>query len=155
MAKTTDFDVKTAHRFFAADCFNKAWDLLDKKTRSAMEDETMVWLSMTSLWHWTQREDCTSQNLSIGYWQISRVYAVIGQADNAKRYGLLCLEASQAVGVLPFYKGYAYEALARAEMAARHPEKMSEYLNKAREVAEILPDPEEKKQLLDDLATIM
>jgi len=154
MSKTPDFDMSTVHRYFSADCFNKTWDLLDKNTRSTMEDEEMVWLSMTSLWHWTQRGDCTSQNLSIGYWLISRVFAVIGQVDNARRYGQLCLESSQGESVLPFYRGYAYEALARAEHLAKNLEKMHEYNNKAHEVAEILPDPEEKQQLLNDLETI-
>jgi hypothetical protein len=62
----------------------------------------MLHCAFAGLWHWTQRLDCTATNRSIGYWQISRIYALLGQADNAHRYGELCLKASQEPGVEPF-----------------------------------------------------
>ena len=68
--------------------------------------------------HWTQRPDCTSTNLSIGYWQTARIYALLGQAENARRYAQMCFEVSQQPGVKPFFLAYAYEALAQAEAAA-------------------------------------
>jgi hypothetical protein len=114
----------------------------------------MLRLSLASLWHWSQREDCTPTSWSIGYWQVSRVFALLRQADNARHYGQLCLKASQEEGVLPFYLGYAYEALARAEAVAENLEKTEQFLIQAHQVAATLPDPKEKKQLLKDLATI-
>ena len=33
----------------------------------------MLRLSLAATWHWTQRPDCTSTNLSIGYWQTARL----------------------------------------------------------------------------------
>ena len=69
MAKEPEFDLQVAHRYFSATCFNQAWELIDKPERTAEEDEAMVQLSLASTWHWTQREDCTPANLSIGYWQ--------------------------------------------------------------------------------------
>jgi hypothetical protein len=56
--------------------------------------------------------------------------------------------------VEPFYLGYAYEALARAESVAGNSAQAQEYLAKAREIAEALPDPDYQKPLLDDLDTI-
>src|ERR1700687_1872237 len=64
-----------AHRFFSAHCFNRAWDLIRKSNRTTIECEQMLQLSQASLWHWTQRSDCTPKNLSIGNWQLSRIYA--------------------------------------------------------------------------------
>jgi hypothetical protein len=154
MTKGPDFDVAAAHKYFSVEFFNKTWDYIDKPNRSIDEADMMLHLSLASLWHWTQREDCTSTNLSIGYWQVSRVFALLRQAENARHYGELCLEASQKEGVLPFYSGYAYEALARAELVVGNQDKMEGYLNQAQEVAAILPDPQEKKQLLSDLDTI-
>jgi hypothetical protein len=154
MTKGPDFDVVAAHKYFSVEFFNKAWDYIDKLNRSIDEADQMLHLSLASLWHWTQREDCTSTNLSIGYWQVSRVFALLRQAENARHYGELCLEASQKEGVLPFYLGYAYEALARAELVAGNQDKMEGYLTHAQEVAAILPDPQEKKQLLSDLDTM-
>jgi hypothetical protein len=154
MSKKPDFDISTAHKYFSADCFNRTWDYIDKPVRTKSEDEVMLHLSLASLWHWTQREDCTSTNLSIGYWQVSRVFALLRQADNARHYGELCLEASQKEGVPPYYLGAAYEALARAELVAGNLDKMEGFLIQAHQVATLLPDPEEKKMLLSDLATI-
>ena len=154
MAIKPDFNQSAAHKYFSAQCFNKAWDLMEKQNRTAQEDEEMVRLSLASHWHWTQREDYTNKEMSIAYWQTSRIYAILGQADNARRYGQLCLEASQGMDLPPFCLAYAYEALARAELVAKNSDKMEEYLSEARGVADKMSDPNVKEQLLDDLNTI-
>ena len=154
MAKKPDFDLQAAHKYFSAECFNRTWDYIDKPVRSTSDGDRMLQLSTASLWHWTQREDCSPTNLSVGYWQVSRAYALLRQADQARHFGQLCLDASQGEGILPFYLGYAYEALARAEQVAGNQDKMEEYLIQAHQVATSLPNPQEKKQLLNDLATI-
>jgi hypothetical protein len=144
-----NFNIAAAHRFFSADCFNKAWELLDKPERSPEEDEEMLRLNQASIWHWTQREDCTSRNLSIGYWQASRIHAVLGRAGEARRYGQLCLEHSRQEP--PFFLAYAYEALARAERLAGNEATAEEYRAEAMRLAEMVTDPEDKKLLIDDL----
>jgi hypothetical protein len=154
MAKKADFDLQAAHKYFSAECFNRAWEFIDKPVRKKGEDESMLQLSLASLWHWTQRKDCTPTNLSIGYWQVARVYALLRQADNARRFGKLCLEVSQGEDVPPFYRGYAYESLARAEMVSGNMDEMEKYLIQAHQIATALPDPEGKKMLLKDLASI-
>ena len=154
MSQEPSFDLQAAHRFFSADCFNKAWDLIDKADRTPEENEQMVRLSQASAWHWTQRPDCTAENLSVGYWQIARIYTLLKQVENARRYGQLCLQAALQEGVLPFALGYAYEALARAEAAAGNKTQMQAYLKQAHQVAERMSDLESKEQLLADLDTI-
>ncbi len=154
MAEKPNFDIESAHAYFAADCFNRAWDLIAKPRRSKKEDDQMLQLSLTSLWHWIQREDITATNLSVGYWQVARVYALLRRADNARHYAELSLEAAQEAGVEPFYRGYAYEALARAEMVAGNEDEMEKHLIVAHQIAASLADPGEKKQLLRDLAKI-
>lgn len=154
MSNSPEFDQNVAHRFFAVECFNKAWDLLDKPIRTPDEEEEMLRLGFASYWHWTQRPDCEPGNLSISYWQLSRIYAVLGQAENARRYGERCLKISQGEGMLPFHLGYAYEALARAESVAGNVSKVKEYRSSARQVAERMTDEDARKQLLADLETI-
>ncbi len=155
MSEGPGLDLQAAHRYFSAACFNQAWDLIDKAERTPGEDERMLQLSLASTWHWTQRSDCAPSNLSVGYWQTSRIYAILGQADNARRYGLMSLDACQHEGVLPFYLGYAYEALARAEMVAGDREKMMGYLAQANDALErITEDDEARSMLQNDLKTI-
>jgi hypothetical protein len=154
MTEELEFDLQAAHKHFAGHCFNQVWDLLDKSERTAAEDEQMIRLALASHWHWTQREDCTETSISVAYWQTSRVYAVLGQGENARRYALLCLEASQGDDIPPFYLGYAFEALARAEMVAGDQAKMNQHLEMARQAAEQVEDADSKQWLLDDLDSI-
>jgi hypothetical protein len=154
MSKQPEFDVEAAHRYFAAECFNRAWDLIDKPERTPEEDEQMIELSLASAWHWSQRPDCSPENRSVGYWQASRIYALLGRAGFARRYGQLSLAALEGAGELPFYLGYAYEALARAESVRGEPAKRDEYLALARQAAERVADADSRSALLADLETI-
>jgi ATP/maltotriose-dependent transcriptional regulator MalT len=143
-----------AHERFSAECFNSAWDLIDKSDRSPTEDEEMLRLSMASCWHWTQRPDCTDQTRSIAYWQISRIHAILGRADEARRYGKLSLEAAGGVDVAPFALAYAYEALARAEGVAGNVSERGRHLGEAQEVLERITDADTRQMLSDDLASV-
>jgi hypothetical protein len=154
MDRSPGFDLNDAHRYFSAECFNRTWDYIDKSIRTPEEDQSMLLLSMASLWHWSQRPDVTPGNLSVGYWQVARVYTLLGQVDAARQYGQLCLKVSQGEGTLPFHLAYAYEALARTEALAGERSRMEEYLHLARQIGEKMSDPEVRKQLFDDLATI-
>jgi hypothetical protein len=92
--------------------------------------------------------------LSISYWQISRVYTALRQEDNARRYAQRCLEISQKEDVPPFYLGYAYEALARAEALAGETARMKAHIAAALQVAEKITDLDAHRQLLNDLESI-
>lgn len=154
MEKDLTFDKQEAYKHFSTYYFNAAWDLLEKEGRTDAEDEEMLALVYTSLWHWMQREDCNHQNLSVGYWQLSHVHAVLDKAENADKYAHLCLSGSEQKGVAAVYLGYAYEALARAASIAGDEEMKKEYCKKAEEIAEGIHEKEEREQLLNDLATI-
>lgn len=154
MAKSPPFDHQAAHRYFAAACFNRAWDLIDKSDRTPEEDREMVRLTHASHWHWTQLEGHTRTNLSVGYWQTSRVYALLGEAEGAHQYAELCLEASRGDDVELFYLAYAYEALARAAAVAGDAETARRHRGEAERIAESVSDAESREQLLGDLKTI-
>lgn len=68
MATDKQFDSTPAHEHFSKTCFNSFWDLIDKASRSPREKEEMIHMAHASLYHWSQRNDCTDQNLSIGCW---------------------------------------------------------------------------------------
>lgn len=148
------FDLAAANRWFAVECYNRTWALMDNPSRTPADDEEMIQLALASAWHWTQRSDRTDENTSISYWQIARVYSLVGQIENARRYGNMCLVVSQSEGVSPFYLGYAYEALARAEAVAGNRGKAEEFLAQARRIAEQITDAEEKQMLAADLDTV-
>ncbi len=141
-----------AHRFFSASCFNRAWDLIRKSGRTDSENEQMLLLSQSSLWHWTQRSDCTPRNLSIGYWQLSRVHALLGRADDARASAIECLRHSE--GEAPFYIGYAHEALARSAAVAGDDAAKAQHLQRAREYLAQIADERDREPLRVDLESL-
>ena len=112
----------------------------------------MIATAQASLWHWIERADCTAQNLSIAYWQLARVYAVLGDAGEARRYGEACMGRSGESA--PFYLAYAHEALARAASVAGDASTVERHLAEARTVAVRIAESAEREALEKDLATI-
>jgi hypothetical protein len=107
---------------------------------------------MSSLWHWTQRADCTARNLSVGYWQVSRVLALAGEGTLALRFGRLCLEAGRDEE--PFYRGYGHECIARAAALAGAEDEVRHHLFEAQRCLEAVREEDDRRQLANDLRTI-
>jgi len=150
MPNAPEFDLAAAHQYFSADCFNRAWDLIDKPVRSTDEDRMMVLLNQASLYHWSQRPDNNNKSQSIGYWQASRIQALLKNPAEARRYAVICLEYSRTLE--PFYLGYAYEALARAASLAGNRAEFEQFLTEARDLAQKVTSQEDRDALLKDIA---
>lgn len=149
MSPPANLDLEQAHRHFSVSCFNNAWGLIDKQNRTPEDDQQMLLLAFASIWHWTQRPDSTDKHLSIGYWQVSRLYSLLDDADNARRYAQLCLDKTPTDD--PFCLGYAHEALARAETIAGNMSSAGEHLAQAHDHASAVTDPNDRNLLVDDL----
>ena len=150
MSPTPPFDLATAHRWFSADYFNRTWGFLDKVDRTCDDDQAMLSLAHASLAHWLERGDATPQNLSVGYWLLSRVYAVLELGELAHRYGILSLHSAE--GEPAFYRAYAHEAIARAARVTENEERFREHFAKAKALLAEISDPEERALLEPDLA---
>ena len=109
----------------------------------------MVALNQASIYHWLNRPDCERKRLSIGYWQASRIQAVLGNAAEARRYAEVCL--SYSVDLEPFFLGYAHEALARAAYVAGETGSAVEHLKIAAAQAALVGRKEDRELLLKDL----
>jgi hypothetical protein len=152
MAPTPEFDASEGHKYFAAHCFNRAWDLIEKSNRTPEDDRLMVAMNQASIYHWLNRDDCDNRRLSIGYWQASRIQALIGHATEARRFAEVSL--SYSAGLKPFYVGYAYEALARAEFLAGNAVEAAARLETAKAHAARVDEKGERELLQKDLATL-
>lgn len=152
MAKEPGFDVSAAHKYFAAHCFNAAWDLIEKGDRTPADDRRMVALNQASILHWLHRDDCNDERLSVGYWQASRIQSVLGNAAEALRQAKVCLEYSGALK--PFYLGYAHEALGRAHALAGDAELARSHLDTALLLAAKIGKTDDRELLLADLTAL-
>lgn len=153
MSDNSSFDVNEAHVYFSTESFKLAWTYIEQAGhRSPDEDMAMLHNAIVSLWHWSQRQDVRAENLSVGHWQVSRVFNLIQQPDNARTYGLLALKYAEFLE--PFFKAYAYETLARAEMLSGNRVMMMAYLDKAHAMAKLIKNEEDRALFLKDLESI-
>ncbi len=141
-----------SHRDQASSCFNQTWAYLDLPDRTPEQTQSMIHVAHTSYWHWTQVDDHTALNISIGLWMLSRVYAVAHLPDRAIQYAKECITWSQENSLTAFYVGYAYEALARATAVGG--DDASDIITVARDLSQSIEDDEEKKMLTADLDTV-
>lgn len=150
--RKANFDLAEAHKYFAAQCFNLAWDLIDKPDRTADDDRLMVALNQASIYHWRNRPDFSAKNTSVGYWQGSRIQGLIGNWPEALRHAETSLEASHDLP--PFLLGYAHEGMARALLGLGREAEAKTHLNAAAACAGEVGDKEDRDLLLADLASI-
>lgn len=147
------FQLNEAHVYFSTELFHTTSEYIEQADqRSPEEDMAMLHTAIASLWHWSQREDVTHQQLSVGYWLVSRVYNLIKQPNNARTYGLLALKYAE--GLEPQYKAYAYETLARAEMHVGNRVIMLVYLEKAQQQLKLIETEEDRALMERYLSTI-
>ncbi len=143
---------KTAHEHYSVSCFNDAWELLDRSERTVAETQQLIHLAHASLYHWTERDDVTVQNMAIGYWFLSRVYAHLGQAYPAMTNAELALGYSQ--GLEPFYLAYAHEAIARAASLSKDRKLLKAHMILVQELLPEIEDDNDRTQIINGLSTI-
>ncbi len=153
MPNSPSFDVDAAHRHFSADCFNQTWTLLDKaNSRTEDESRLMVAAAFASVYHWLQRPDVTPKNESVGYWQISRVMAVLERGPEALHYAELCLSKSGELP--PFYRAYAFESIARSMTLLGQADRAQAAKAAALKLLPEITDTDERSMLEGDLRPI-
>lgn len=146
--------IQRMHRRFSAEGFNDGWAMIDKENRSPQDIEDMILSSSASMWHLKKRDDRKPLNMSIGYRQLSRVYALAGQYDLARLFARRCLKAAIDGEAPPFYLGYAYEAMARAEIGLRNFRPAADNIEKAEAQLARITDAKEKAWLETDIAAL-
>lgn len=150
MSEEPEIDM-SVHRRLAACFFNETWGLLDKPDRSAEDDLRMIHLAHASRMHWEFAG--SPPNRSVGEWQISRVYSVLGMKGPALYHAENSLRIAMENGLAPFLPGYSYEGMARAKAIAGDGA-AGGFLAKAGELLHQVDDPHDHALLRADLAAI-
>ncbi len=137
------------HRKTARDCFNHAWDYLDKKERSPLDEEQMLHLVHASRFHWGLVG--TPRNRAVGDWQISRIYAALNQPSLSLRFARSSLESCQKNN-LEEVLATAFEAIARAYAVAGDHSSARSYIEKAREqLSKLSLDDEDRETYMGQI----
>jgi len=144
----------TTRRKLAADLFNHTWTLLEKPDRTPGEDDEMIHSSHASRFHWGEVRNGEPVNLARGEWQCSRVYAVLGRSEPALWHARRCLEINEANGTADWDIASAYEAMARAYLAAGDLEAVAAWKAKATAALDGIADRDDREVVEGDLATL-
>lgn len=146
----TEEDVLRWQRTLAPLVFNRVWELLDADHLSREQEEEMLaaTFAQRDLWYRVG----STRNHAIADWQVSRVAAVLGYADLARRFGERSLEVAIENGLDAFVTGFAHEAIARAAADVDDVETFNEHLELARALLAEIEDDENRDLLAADLA---
>jgi len=146
--------IQKYHRVFSTTAHNQAMDILFSDEQTTENIHSLIELAHVAHWHWMQREDKTSQNVSVALWALSRAYSANGFAERALLYANESLQTIENEDLLPSFYGYCHEALARAWLLNSDKDSATKHYNKALELSEQIPTPQAKEWLLDQINRI-
>ncbi len=142
-------EIASWHRTFAPMAFNHTWSLLDLDDLTREQEEEALATTFAQRYHWYLIGDAT--NRAIADWQVSRVAAVLGYADLARRFGERSLAVCIDNDLDAFVTGFAHEAIARAAADVDDIDTFTEHLEAAKELLTEIEDPEDRETLEADL----
>ncbi|HSF84540.1 MAG TPA: hypothetical protein VLG28_02620 [Acidimicrobiia bacterium] len=140
------------HRTMAAEMFNRTWDLLDAGERTPEADRRLLAAAYASYAHW--REVGTPKNHSVSDWQVSRVWAALGDAGHAAEYGAEALRIAEEHDLGAFYVAYGHEALARAATLRGDAAERDRRLAAAEAMLDDIDEAESAELIRNDLEAI-
>lgn len=131
----TPFDLLRAQRWFAVECNNAAWELLEKSNRTADETERMLHAAHASVHHWLAIGN--DLNHLRGMVLLANVHAGAGLAEGAARYAEQALALSEAAGETQsaFDRATALAAAARAYLLSGQGDRGKQFLGLAQQAA--------------------
>jgi hypothetical protein len=149
----TEIDPAT-RRKLAVDLFNRTWALLKKSDRTTADDDEMIHGAHASRYHWGEAEGGGPVNRARGEWQCSRVYAVLGRSEPAMWHARRCLAICESNGIADWDIASAYEAMARANLAADDLAQVAAWKAKGVAALDAIADRDDRELIESDLATL-
>ena len=136
----------------AKDLFNLVWRYLEKPKRTSEDNDLMINAAHASRYHWG--EVGSADNLAIGEWQISHVYAVLGRAEPALYHAQRALETCKHADVKDFPLAYAYEALARAHALQGNADEARRCIALGKATGQRIKDAMDRDLFFKDIASV-
>ncbi|HEX8323389.1 MAG TPA: hypothetical protein VF595_05690 [Tepidisphaeraceae bacterium] len=139
------FDQQRAHRWFAVEANNLAWDLLERAGRSAAETERMLHAAHAACFHWLAVG--TPLNHLRALVLLSAASLAAGQRETAVVYGQQGVELlGRVADATAFDRATAFAAVAVAVSAVsgRRTGEIGAAVRQARAAADGLTDPHDR-----------
>ena len=103
-----------AHRRFAVEANNAAWELLGRDDLDAEEAEDLVRRVYAAAYHWARAARRGPENEARAEYMIAKAQWRLGRGEAALHHARRCLAATEAAGLVDFDLAYAHEVTARA-----------------------------------------
>jgi len=105
---------QSEHHYLAIEMNQQVWALLGQAERDEKANRRMEHFALASMYHWHQSGKFKPVNAQRGHWLLSRVYAVLGQGNDALDYARRCMGLTKELDLKGFDLAYAHEAMARS-----------------------------------------
>lgn len=139
-------------RWFAVECNNACWALIDRKDRSPSEDREMLYCAYAAAYHWSKAG--TPLNGARAELALAHTHGLLGHASLALDYARSALEYFENHPCEDWDLAFGHAALAFAEAVAGNREKHALHYAQARRLGEAIIDPQDKAIFLDSFASI-
>jgi hypothetical protein len=141
------FDLQNAHRWFAVEFNNRAWDLVESPSRSPEETSQMISAAHAACLHW--RAVGGPINELRGQYLLATAYAAAGLELPAVRHAERCLAMSEQLEdeQTPFDRAAVYGSAANSYAAAGDHARAHQHFQKLSELTAKLADADEQTLL--------
>ncbi len=121
MSTKSPEDIRAWDRWFAVECNNQAWDLVEQASRTAEDAEKMLQAAHAAAHHWSRVG--TELNFARADLLLGQVHALLGNGALALRYAQRSYDFFAARPDTPDWEiAFAHAVLAHAAHAAGHAE---------------------------------
>lgn len=147
-----DDDIMRWHKRFAADCYNRAWDLMDLAERTAEQDAELLAAAFAQRFHWYQAGD--DANKAIADWQVARAASFTGDAEVAVRFAERAVARAEHVSQPDFLRASCYEGLARAHAAAGDAAARDRWVERARDALGSITQDDDRTEIARQIDSV-
>ncbi|MCU0488077.1 MAG: hypothetical protein MUE67_03890 [Anaerolineales bacterium] len=139
-------------RWFAVECNNACWALIDQKDRSPAQDREMLYCAYAAAYHWGKAG--TQLNGARAELALAQVHSLLGHASLAMDYARSALEYFQQHPCEDWDLAFGHAALAFAAAVAGDADLHTQHYAIARRLGEAIADPQDRAIFLGSFASL-
>lgn len=144
MSQQLPVDTEKIHRWFAVECNNRAWDLLENQ-RTPEQNIELLHVAHASAHHWAMGGD--QLNRARAECVVANAHAALGDGAAALRHAHICIDLNTAAAdtCTDWDRAFAADALARATAASGDTETAAKLKAAARELGDAIAGDGDKQ----------
>ena len=141
-------DAIKTNRWFAVECNNTAWDIIEGGNRSPEAIDSMITAAHAARWHWQRAGAAINELRALNL--LAYAYLTASNIPNALHYARACYAITETApeGLTDFDRALACGALAKATAQSGDTATAGPLQEQAMAIAEALPDKDDREVVL-------